>query len=104
VDRLIDRHGLTAFTPETLVDRKALWGELTRTRERCYGVSVREYDLGQSGVTAPVFDDRGQVTMVLCSLAFSSELNETTAAEAGEQVREGALRLTERLGGRRPDR
>ena len=104
VERLIDRHGLTAFTPETVVDRSALWAEMARTRERCYGVSIREYDLGQSGVSAPVFDERGQVTMVLCSLAFASELNESTATDAGELVREGALRLTDRLGGRAPDR
>jgi len=38
-------------------------------------------------VSAPVFDDRGRVTMVLCSLAFSSELNESTVADAGELIR-----------------
>jgi len=56
----------------------------------------------QSGVSAPVFDDRGRVTMVLCSLAFSSELNESTVADAGELIRESGLRLTERIGGVSP--
>jgi IclR family transcriptional regulator, acetate operon repressor len=104
IGRLIDRHGLTAFTPETVVDRKALWAVLAQVRERCYAVSIREYDLGQSGVCGSVFDERGHVSMVLCSLAFSSELNESTFVQAGELIRESALRLTERLGGRMPDR
>jgi DNA-binding IclR family transcriptional regulator len=75
---------------------------LAETRERGYGVSVREYDLGQSGVSAPVFDERGRVSMVLCSLAFSSELDEPAAARAGELIRECAQRITERTGGTLP--
>jgi IclR family acetate operon transcriptional repressor len=104
VDRLIDRHGLTAFTPETVVDRAALRGVLADTRQRGYGISIREYDLGQSGVSAPVFDDQGRVTMALCSLAFASELNESTVADAGELIRESGLRITERIGGAAPIR
>jgi DNA-binding IclR family transcriptional regulator len=103
-DRVIDKHGLRAFTPETVVDRDALRAVLTRTREQGYGVSIREYDLGQSGVSAPVFDDRGTVTMVLCALAFSSELNEATVETAGALIRDCALRITERTGGAPPTR
>jgi IclR family acetate operon transcriptional repressor len=102
VDGLIDRHKLTSFTPETVVDRQELYEVLAETRRRGYGVSMREYDLGQSGVTAPVFDAQGRVTMVLCSLAFSSELNEVSVHVAGELVRESGLRITERTGGVRP--
>lgn len=99
VDRLVDRYGLKPFTPETIVDRAALHAELRATRERGYGVSVREYDLGQSGVSAPVFDARGRVSMVLCSLAFSSELNEDNVATAGERIRDCGLRISARTGG-----
>jgi IclR family acetate operon transcriptional repressor len=51
-----------------------------------------------------VFDDQGRVTMVLCSLAFASELNEATVADAGELIRESGLRITERIGGAAPVR
>jgi DNA-binding IclR family transcriptional regulator len=102
VARLIDQHGLTAFTPETVIDRGALGEVLAATRERGYGVSVREYDLGQSGVSAPVFDEHGQVTVVLCALAFSSELNESTIADAGALIRESAQRITARIAGAQP--
>ncbi|ODU03881.1 MAG: hypothetical protein ABT15_15425 [Pseudonocardia sp. SCN 73-27] len=104
VDRLIDKHGLTAFTDETKVDRTALRAELAATRERGYGQSLREYELGQSGVSAPVFDANGQVSMALCSLAFASELNERTVGNTGELVRACGVRITERTGGALPVR
>jgi DNA-binding IclR family transcriptional regulator len=99
VDRQVDRNGLLAFTPETITDRKKLRAELDATRERGYAISVREYDLGQSGVSAPVFDTRGQVSLVLTSLAFSSELNEDNVHRAGELIRDCGLRITARTGG-----
>jgi IclR family acetate operon transcriptional repressor len=102
VDRLIDRYGLKAFTPETITDRDALRAELRATRERGYGISLREYDLGQSGVSAPVFDARGRVVMVLCSLAFASELNESNVASVGELIRDCGLRISARTGGNVP--
>jgi IclR family acetate operon transcriptional repressor len=99
VDRLVDRYGLQAFTPETVVDRGRLHDILRQTRARGYGTSVREYDLGQSGVSAPVFDERGRVALVICSLAFSSELNESTVEQYGGLIRECADRITSRTGG-----
>jgi DNA-binding IclR family transcriptional regulator len=99
VDRLIGRHGLRAFTPQTLVDPVKLRDELRATRDRGYSISLREYDLGQSGVAAPVFDARGRVSMVVCSLAFYTELNESTVDRYGELVRDCGRRITERTGG-----
>lgn len=102
VDRAVERYGLEEFTPETGVDRDGLREELEATRRRGYGVSVREYDLGQSGISAPVFDEHGEVALVLCSLAFASELDEATVPAAGALIREAGLRLTERIGGTLP--
>lgn len=102
VDRLIDQYGIERFTPETVVDGAELREVLRQTRIRGYGTSVREYDLGQSGVSAPVFDEHGRVLMVICSLAFSSELNESNIEEHGELIRECGLRITKRSGGAEP--
>jgi DNA-binding IclR family transcriptional regulator len=99
VEPLIDRHGLEKFTPETVADRAKLRDVLAETRKRGYSMSLREYDLGQSGVAAPVFDSQSRVSMVICSLAFSSELNESTVDHYGEMVRECGLRITNRTGG-----
>jgi IclR family transcriptional regulator, acetate operon repressor len=99
VDRLIERHGVEAFTAETVTEPAKLRDVLAETRRRGYGSSVREYDLGQSGVAAPVFDANGRVSMVVCVLAFSSELNESTVERVGATVRDCALTLTARTGG-----
>jgi IclR family acetate operon transcriptional repressor len=101
--RLVDRHGLQTFTPETVADVEALHRVLEDTRKRGYGMSIREYDLGQSGVSAPVFDANGRVNLVLCALAFASELNETNADEHGALLRDCGLRITSRIGGTVPD-
>ena len=99
---LIDKHPLPPFTPETITDPDLLLAELDRTRERGYGISVREYDLGQSGIAAPIFDASGKVALVVCALGFSSELNEKTVSRFGPMVRDCARRITERTGGRSP--
>ena len=103
VERLVARQGLAAFTRETITEPADLRGALEATRKRGYGVSVREYDLGQSGVSAPIFDGRGRVTLVLCALAFSSELNERNVDHAGELIRDCGLRITARTGGSAPN-
>jgi IclR family acetate operon transcriptional repressor len=99
VDRLADHHGIEAFTPETVTNRAELHEVLRQVRANGYASSIREYDLGQSGITAPVFDGSGRVTMVICSLAFASELNESNVRRAGELVRDCGLRITDRTGG-----
>lgn len=101
--RLVERHGLTRFTRHTKTSLDQVTRQLARARKHGYGTSVQEYDLAQSGVAAPVFDARGEVGHVICSLAFSSELDGSTVDAAGDLVRECADRITEQTGGRHPD-
>jgi DNA-binding IclR family transcriptional regulator len=96
VDRLVARHNLEAFTSETVTEPDKLHQVLRETRERGYSMSIREYDLGQSGVAAPVFDAAGRVSMVICSLAFSSELNESNVDQYGDLIRECGLTIGRR--------
>ena len=101
-DRLAARYGIEQFTPRTVTGPERLHELLRLTRQRGYGTSLQEYDEAQAGVAAPVFSAKGAVLMVLCSLAFSSELDESNVAGAGEQVRDAALRITAVTGGRPP--
>ncbi|MCI2415892.1 IclR family transcriptional regulator [Saccharopolyspora sp. K220] len=102
VDDLVDRLGVKQFTPHTIVDRDELHDRLARTRQRGYSTSLQQYDMAQSGVAAPVFDRRGQVARVVCSLAFFTELHADNVARIGSLVAECADRITARTGGRRP--
>ncbi|MFJ9243878.1 IclR family transcriptional regulator [Streptomyces sp. NPDC101776] len=98
----IARVGVNAFTPNTLTERAAILAEAEQTRGRGFSVSLQQYDVAQSGVAAPVFDRHGQVAMVLCCLAFSSELRRDNVEAVGRLLAAGGLRVTERLGGRVP--
>ncbi|MGH3439634.1 MAG: IclR family transcriptional regulator [Sciscionella sp.] len=102
-DRLVRRYGVEKFTPRTVTDLGGVHKGLRECRDHGYGTSVGEYDLAQSGVAAPVFGTSGRVSAVLCSLAFSSELDESNVAEIGRLVRGSALRITEQTGARAPD-
>ena len=102
LDRLIQRHGLEQFTEFTVTDPDALQAVLAQVRRDGFSCSVRQFDLAQGGAAAAVFDGRGRPSLVLCSLGFSSELNEHNAAEVGALLRDGAQRLTERIGGVSP--
>lgn len=92
--------GVRAFTPNTLIDPDDLHTELALTRKRGYSVSLQQFDLAQGGVAAPVFDRQGKVACVLCTIAFTSELNESNVAEVGAMIAECADRITEHIGGR----
>lgn len=51
----------------------------------------------------PVFDSCGTVRYAVCSLAFSSELDDTNVAAAGNAIRLCAEAITLRTGGTLPD-
>jgi len=102
VDELVDRFGLKQFTPHTVTGRDELRRVLADIRERGYSTSLQQYDMAQSGVAAPVFDRRGQVTRVVCSLAFFTELHADNVARIGALVGDCADRITARTGGRKP--
>jgi DNA-binding IclR family transcriptional regulator len=98
----VDRHGLKQFTDHTVTDRDDLRQALAVTRERGYSTCVQQYDLAQSEVAAPIFDRRGQVTRLVCSLAFFTELHADNAARIGRLVSDCATRITTRTGGHCP--
>lgn len=102
-EEMANRIGIKAFTPNTLTERDDLLAELERTRKRGYSVSLQQFDLAQCGLAAPVFDQRGKVSRVVCALTFSSDVNAENASRVGELVAECANRITERIGGQNPD-
>lgn len=99
-DRAVERHRIKQFTPNTLVDLADLHTELKATRQRGYSISLQQFDVAQGGVAAPIFDRHGQVSCVITTLAFASELHEGNVAEIGERVAACAARITQHLGGR----
>ena len=54
IDSIIDDHGLTARTGQTITDREALDAELETIREQGYGIDRNEQVVGMGTVAAPV--------------------------------------------------
>jgi DNA-binding IclR family transcriptional regulator len=102
-DAAMDAERVIAFTPRTVTDREDLHKALARVRTAGYADSIQQYNLAQSGVAAPVFDARGAVRYAVCSLAFSSELDERNVAAAGDAIRRCAETITLRTGGTLPE-
>jgi DNA-binding IclR family transcriptional regulator len=103
-DRLLDAEQVIAFTERTITDRGELRTAFERVRNVGYAESIQQYNMAQSGVAAPIFDAGGAIRHVLCSLAFSSELDQGNVAEVGGAVRRCADSITRRTGGILPAR
>jgi IclR family transcriptional regulator, acetate operon repressor len=98
-DRILDAEQIIAFTPKTITDREGLRAAFAKVRKVGYAESIQQYNMAQGGVAAPVFDVRGAVRYVVCSLAFSSELDETNIASVGNALRRCADAITAGTGG-----
>ncbi|MDO8186547.1 IclR family transcriptional regulator [Conexibacter sp. JD483] len=57
---------LSARTPDTIVDRAALDAELAQLRERGWGSSRGDFELGLNGVAAPILLPDGTCRAALC--------------------------------------
>jgi len=102
-DQILDAEQVIAFTPNTITDRERLHEAFAKVRSVGYAESIQEFNMAQSGVAAPVFDASSAVRYTVCSLAFSSELDRTNVAAAGNAIRRCAEAITLRTGGTLPD-
>jgi IclR family acetate operon transcriptional repressor len=98
-DRILAAEPVVAFTGRTVTDREGLHAGFAQVRAVGYAESIQQFNMAQSGVAAPVFDASGAVEYAVCSLAFSSELDETNVAAAGKAIRRCAEAITLRTGG-----
>lgn len=99
---LVRRHGLLPFTPLSVTRVEELLKVLAEVRECGFSRSLRQFDLSQGAAAAPVFDPRGRVSTVLCTVAFDTELNSETIVRVGIALRASADRITHRTGGTLP--
>lgn len=80
VEAIVDRHGLPAFTEDTITEREELYGELETVRERGFAVNDGETIQGLRAVGVPITED-GEVVAGLCVSGPANRLKEIDSNE-----------------------
>jgi DNA-binding IclR family transcriptional regulator len=102
LERLVREHPLPRFTETSVTTLAGLKETLAQVRARGFAYSVRRFVQSQSGVAAPVIDSRGHVIYVLCTLGFSTVLDDRNVMEVGARLRDSAATISRYLGGGEP--
>jgi DNA-binding IclR family transcriptional regulator len=102
VDRAIRELGLPRYTSSSITVPDQLRQALERTRRLGYAESYGEYMLGVNSVAAPIFNDRGEVLLILKTIGAESQLPPRKMREFGRRIRRGAEDVTAALGGQYP--
>lgn len=98
VAEIIRERGLSAYTPNTIVDAATLDRELARIRERGYAIDNEEYDEGLRCIGAPVRDHTGRVVAALGIGGPVTRITPARVEELATLVMAAASGLSRRLG------
>jgi IclR family transcriptional regulator, acetate operon repressor len=91
-------HGLTRYTPHTIVDIDLLTEQMERIREAGYAASFEERDLGAASISAPVFNLTGEVVAAIGLGAPTQRLTPADVPRLGPIVLDAAHQASHRLG------
>ena len=70
VRSMMKRRGMRGFTPHTIVEAEDLTLQLSDIRENGYAIEDGEYKVGLRSVSAPVFDNSGELRYALTTIGF----------------------------------
>ncbi|MBS7788884.1 IclR family transcriptional regulator [Roseococcus sp. SDR] len=90
---------LTALSPTSVTDRRALRRIVAETREQGFAVTLGEATEGVAGLAAPIFGARGEVVAAIV-LAGPIARVEPRLPLLSRRVREAAAQISRRLGHR----
>jgi IclR family pca regulon transcriptional regulator len=97
VEAYFARTPIVARTPSTVTDPDELRAILARVREQGYGISDEEYELGSTGLAAPVRDREGHVVAALNLGAVTTRFH-ARREEFIMMLKDAALQVSLRLG------
>jgi IclR family transcriptional regulator, KDG regulon repressor len=97
VAEIIQIEGLPAATKNSIVRPSAYRADLLATRERGYAIDREEFQDGVSGVSAPIFNPKGQVIATLSVVGPAFRMTEENLRKHGEKCVELAAQLSIQL-------
>ncbi|WP_051341173.1 IclR family transcriptional regulator domain-containing protein [Azospirillum halopraeferens] len=99
VTKVLERHGLPAFTEHTIATPRGLRDDLARIRARGYAVDDEEHAVGMRCVAAPIFDEHGRPGAAISVSGPAARIDDGRLALVGSLVVEAARTVTHELGG-----
>lgn len=81
VDEILDQHGLTRMTKHTVTDRKQLYEQLERIRERGYAIDRGERMSGMTCIAVPILDVNDEVRAAVCVCSPSHRVDDDDRAD-----------------------
>jgi DNA-binding IclR family transcriptional regulator len=98
VERLLQRHPLTAHTKKSFTDKWEFKEWLIRVREQGFAVDDERSFEGISGIAAPVRDFTGKVVAAIGVGYISSSLDSKALKKATKEVMASALTISREIG------
>ena len=97
-ERILAAGGFRRYTSRTITDPDELRAEVLAIRERGYHVGVRDLDDDATGVSAPVFDHRGEIAGAINVAAPASRLADDEVDRFIALVRDAAAATSHQFG------
>lgn len=101
VQGIIERRGLSGYTPQSLCSTEALLADLEVTRRRGFAIDDQERAEGMRCIAAPIFNVHGEPVAGLSVSGPAFRISLDKADQLGCRIREVADSVTTRIGGRR---
>ena len=98
--RMIEETGMQAFTPHTITDPEQLMEELRKIRDLGYAVEDGEYKIGLRSVSAPVYDQHGEIKYALTIMGLFRRTNSSEFSNAISELLSESRQLSRAIGWR----
>ncbi len=97
-EQVLEKYPLAQLGPGAIVDRNALREHLAQVKRQRYAVSVEERVMGGAGVSAPIFDDLGNLAASVGLYGPASRFTSEVEKRLISLVQETASKISRALG------
>lgn len=102
VKRIVEEHGLSPMTEQTITDAEALMRELSRVKRQGYAIDDREVMDGLRCVAAPIFNSQGDVGYAISVSCLANNLHGARLDEVRRELIQAAENISYAMGYRKP--
>lgn len=95
---IMERKGLPAHTPSTIVEKDAFLEELSKVKENGYALDLEENEIGIRCIAAPVFDHTGSVAAAVSISGPTLRMTDERMRSLSSRMIQAGQAISKRLG------